>query len=344
MRIILITLALWLPFSLTAQTFDTLQLLSSTAVYFDFGKAEIRTDADSTLQLFIKTLPENIDSIYITAHTDSIGNPQRNLLLSQKRAQAVIDTLIRMGIDSSWFAIDVFGEGDPIARNSSEEGRQQNRRATVEAFRTIKMRYMSGKIVDPKTGEGIKNANVIVRSRISRDSVFTDSTGTFKAKAPLGGVVGIDVFAEDYFFETLMKKLTGKQEELRVELQSLEAGASVDLKNFYFHGGVAILLDRSKPELSKLLRFMQYNQDLKIEIAGHVNVPNQPPVSTQSPSYMLSVKRSKLVYDYLITNGIAEERIKFKGYGNWKMRFPNARSNADQQANRRVEIKVLSLK
>ncbi|MEM6699634.1 MAG: OmpA family protein, partial [Bacteroidota bacterium] len=208
MRTILATLVLLLSFSLSAQTFDTLQLLASTAVYFDFGKAEIRNDADSTLHFFVEDLPENVDSIYITAHTDSIGNPQRNLLLSHKRAQVVIDTLTNMGMDSSLFAIDVFGERDPIAKNSSEEGRQQNRRATIEAFRTIKMRYMSGKIVDPKTGEGIENANVIVRSRISRDSVFTDSTGTFKAKAPLGGVVGIDVFAEDYFFETLMKKLS----------------------------------------------------------------------------------------------------------------------------------------
>jgi len=343
MRIILTAFLLSLPFFSLAQTFDTLQLLSSTAVYFDFGKAGIRTDADSTLHFFVENLPKNVDSIYITAHTDSIGNPQRNLLLSRKRAQAVIDTLTRIGIDSSWFEIDVFGEGDPIAQNDSEEGRQQNRRATIEAFRTIKMRYMSGKVVDPETGKGIENANVIVRSKISRDSVFTDSTGAFKAKAPLVGVVGVDVFAEDYFFETLMKKLGGQKEELQVEMKSLEAGASVDLKNFYFHGGVAILLDRSKPELSKLLRFMQYNKDIKIEIAGHVNVPNEPPVSTQSPSYTLSVRRSKLVYDYLIANGIEEERIKFKGYGNWKMRFPNARSNADQQANRRVEIKVLSV-
>jgi len=343
MKLTLTILLLSLTFSLSAQTFDTLQLLSSTAVYFDFGKAEIRTDADSSLRFFVENMPKTVDSIYVTAHTDSIGNPQRNLLLSRKRANAVIDTLTRMGIDSNWFEVDVFGERDPVSKNSSKEGRQRNRRATIEAFRTIKMKYITGKIVDLKTGEGIENANVIVRSKISRDSVFTDSTGTFKAKAPLGGIVGVDVFAEDYFFETLMKKLGGKKEELKVELQSLEAGASVDLKNFYFHGGVAILLDRSKPELPKLLRFMQYNKDLKVEIAGHVNVPNEPPVNTQSPSYTLSVKRAKLVYDYLVENGVEEERMKFKGYGNWKMRFPQARSNTDQQANRRVEIKVLSL-
>ncbi|MEM8524297.1 MAG: OmpA family protein [Bacteroidota bacterium] len=343
MKLTLISLFLATTFSLSAQTFDTLQFLSSTVVYFDFAKADIRADADSTLQLFVENLPENIDSVYITAHTDSIGNLQSNLRLSRKRAKAVIDILVLMGIDSSLFDIDVFGERDPIAANYSEEGRQQNRRATIEAFRTITIGYMSGKIVDPETGEGIENANVIVRSKISRDSVFTDSTGTFKAKAPMGGVVGIDVFAEDYFFETLMKRLSGKQEEVKVNLQSLKAGASVDLKNFYFKGNSPELLKRSEPELPKLLRFMNYNEDLKIEIAGHVNVPNSPPVPTRSFSYKLSVARAQAVYNYLIKNGISEERMEFKGYGNWKMRFPTARSLEDQEANRRVEIKVLSV-
>ncbi|MEL6944703.1 MAG: OmpA family protein [Bacteroidota bacterium] len=191
MKTFFTSLVLLLAFSLSAQTFDTLQFLSSTVVYFDFAKSEIRSDADSTLRFFMENLPKKVDSIYITAHTDSIGNPQKNLILSQRRAQAVIDTLVRIGMDSSLFAIGIFGERDPIAQNSSEQGRQQNRRATIEAFRRIKMGYISGKILDPKTGKGIEHANVIVRSKISRDSVFTDSTGAFTAKAPLGGVVGI---------------------------------------------------------------------------------------------------------------------------------------------------------
>ncbi|MEM9885597.1 MAG: OmpA family protein [Bacteroidota bacterium] len=343
MRLHLVLLFSLLQISITAQTFDTLQLLSSAEVYFDFGQSDIRPDADSTLQSFVQNLAAATDSIYITAHTDSIGNPARNYILSQKRAAAVRDTLVRLGLPDSLFQIAVFGEQNPISSNQSEAGRQRNRRASIDAFRKVKMRYISGQITDPTTGKGIES-DVIVRSKIHRDSVHTDSAGYFKAKAPAAGVVGIDVFAKDYFFETLMQRITTKNEPIDVKLQPLAAGASIDLKNFYFVGNEAVLLKSSQPELPKLLRFMQYNKDLKIEIAGHVNRPNALPVGTQTFSYQLSVDRAKMVYEYLEANGISTDRMKYKGYGNWKMRYPNARSAKQQAANRRVEIKVLSVK
>ncbi len=80
---------------------------------------------------------------------------------------------------------------------------------------------------------------------------------------------------------------------------------------------------------------------LKIEIAGHVNHPNLPPVSETSWEYKLSVARAKLVHDYLLENGIPQNRIIYKGYGNWEMRFPHARTEEQMALNRRVEIRIL---
>ncbi len=51
--------------------------------------------------------------------------------------------------------------------------------------------------------------------------------------------------------------------------------------------------------------------------------------------------RALVVYNYLLRYGISEERISYKGYGNWEMRFPNAQTERQQSANRRVEIKIL---
>ena len=86
---------------------------------------------------------------------------------------------------------------------------------------------------------------------------------------------------------------------------------------------------------------MQLSPKMKIEIAGHVNFPNRPPVVEESFEYKLSVARAKMVYEFLLKNGIEEDRISFKGYGNWEMRFPNAISEQQQAQNRRVEIRVL---
>jgi flagellar motor protein MotB len=85
---------------------------------------------------------------------------------------------------------------------------------------------------------------------------------------------------------------------------------------------------------------MQINSTLDIEIAGHVNHPNRPPVVKESWEYKLSEARAKLVYDYLLENGIPAERVSWKGYGNWEMRYPHATSETDMALNRRVEIRV----
>ena len=116
---------------------------------------------------------------------------------------------------------------------------------------------------------------------------------------------------------------------------------SQHIQNLYYVGNQDTLLPISKPELPKVLRFMQINEDLKIEIAGHVNHPNRPPVTKDSWEFDLSVRRAKMVYNYLIENQIDSARVTFKGYGNYEMRYPEARSQKEQSLNRRVEIRVV---
>ncbi len=66
--------------------------------------------------------------IEILGHTDDVGDDQDNLLLSQNRAQSVADYLISRGISSSRLSAIGYGESRPIAENTTEEGRAQNRR------------------------------------------------------------------------------------------------------------------------------------------------------------------------------------------------------------------------
>jgi flagellar motor protein MotB len=82
------------------------------------------------------------------------------------------------------------------------------------------------------------------------------------------------------------------------------------------------------------------NPDAAVEIAGHVNYPNQPPVTKSSWEWDLSVRRARLVYTWLIDNGIDPNRLIYNGYGNHQMRFPNATREEQMSQNRRVEIIV----
>ena len=66
--------------------------------------------------------------VHFVGHTDNIGNDQDNLLLSQRRAKAVYDYLMQLGIAGDRLSYKGYGESRPIAGNQSEEGRARNRR------------------------------------------------------------------------------------------------------------------------------------------------------------------------------------------------------------------------
>lgn len=322
--------------------FDSLELIHSDRVYFDFGKYDLRPASDSVLhEIMSRFDAEDNFYIHITAHTDAIGTNQNNQILSNNRGNAVLNFLTSHGWPQEKVQVNEYGEEQPVADNDSDDGRQQNRRATIDVFRKDSYVTVKGLVKDKETGKGLC-AKIIVKGKDLLDSTRTDTQGRFSFSVPENTVVGVDVFSKGYFYENKMLKAeAGKMPPLEVELPPAKAGEIADIKDLFYVGNQAVLLKKSEPILPKILSFMQVNPNMKIEIAGHVNVPNRPRVSKDSWEFDLSVNRAKLVYDYLIKNGIKADRINYQGYGNYEMRFPRAISETEQAQNRRVEIRVL---
>ena len=111
------------------------------------------------------------------------------------------------------------------------------------------------------------------------------------------------------------------------------------LRSFDFYGDKFNFLPTSKPSLKALLLFMEMNPTVKIEIEGHVNGPG---VRNSKSFKELSYNRAYAVKANLVKNGIAAERVDFKGYGNSHMLYPKPKSLFQESANRRVEIKIVS--
>lgn len=318
-----------------------LKPIAYTEVYFDFGKSNLDSNAVASLDSLFRQYEDGFHCS-ITAHTDSIGAYEANLKLSEKRARAVAGFAKQKGVVEDNIHIACFGEAKPKTFNDSEDHRRLNRRATVALKRPVPATSLEGIVKDPDSGDGVE-ADVIVHGKFFRDSVRTDTSGFFRARVPLGEVVGIDVYAEGFFMEsTMLRALPGKMQPVELSLRPAIPGEKVDIANLYFVGNKAVLLEKSEPELPKILRFMKVNPGLKIQIAGHVNFPNRPPVSKNTFEYKLSVARAKMVYDYLIENGISADRLEYEGYGNWEMVYPKATSETQQAKNRRVEIRVLA--
>ena len=324
-------------------------VLATEEVYFDFGRHELRPDDIARLESIIAQLEDHeYVLLKITAHTDAIGTDGANQLLSQKRGEAVKSFLITKGIPDSLMQVAVYGETKPVASNDDDEGRQKNRRATVEVLKktpSLPMSFVEGTVVDKETGIPIPST-VIIRSKSFRDSMQTDEKGYFRKEVPLNTVVGIDVYAPGYFFETQMLKVSGLNlPTLEFQLPPAAVGAIATIKDLFFEGNKAVLLKKSEPTLPKVLLFMQVNSDIKIEIGGHVNYPkNNSGAYTRGAGVFeqgLSDNRAKMVYDYLVTNGISKERMSWKGYSNTQMKFPYTNLEKEMAQNRRVEIKVL---
>jgi len=72
--------------------------------------------------------------IEISGHTDNVGSSSYNQKLSRERAKAVVDYLLRQNIAANRLVFEGYGMDQPIADNSTAEGRQQNRRTEFKVL------------------------------------------------------------------------------------------------------------------------------------------------------------------------------------------------------------------
>lgn len=118
--------------SLRAQQTDRGLVLTIGDVLFDAGKTSVGPGAQRSIDKlaeFLKTYPKR--NVLIEGHSDSLGNEEFNLKLSQQRADAVRDLLVARGITSQRIRTKGYGARFPIVDNDTSVGRQQNRRVEV---------------------------------------------------------------------------------------------------------------------------------------------------------------------------------------------------------------------
>jgi OmpA-OmpF porin, OOP family len=105
-------------------------------ILFELNKATIQPIYSTILDDVATMMTKNPTyKLRIVGHADEIGGSQLNQLLSEKRAEACFDYLLSKGVSANRMSFNGYGEKTPVAPNTTEEGRQQNRRVTIEAFK-----------------------------------------------------------------------------------------------------------------------------------------------------------------------------------------------------------------
>ncbi|WDF24756.1 OmpA family protein [Fusobacterium nucleatum] len=104
-------------------------VLDDRALNFDFDKSFVKPQYDEMLTNLKEFITKNDYEVTIVGHTDYIASNEYNMGLSKRRAEAVKAKLIELGLDPSRIvAIVPRGEEEPVADNSTTEGRAKNRR------------------------------------------------------------------------------------------------------------------------------------------------------------------------------------------------------------------------
>ncbi len=102
-------------------------------INFDTGKSTIKSESQSIVNELFKMLNDNPTmKITIEGHTDNVGNSESNKTLSGQRAASVKTALINMGISADRIKTIGYGQYQPIADNSTEDGKAKNRRVEIK--------------------------------------------------------------------------------------------------------------------------------------------------------------------------------------------------------------------
>ncbi|WYA37066.1 OmpA family protein [Fusobacterium nucleatum] len=132
-------------------------VLDDRALNFDFDKSYVKPQYDEMLTNLKEFITKNDYEVTIEGHTDYIASNQYNMGLSKRRAEAVKAKLIELGLDSSRIvAIVPRGEEEPVADNSTTEGRAKNRRVEFKLVKrgsTGEKNTEDSRVIDVKKEE-----------------------------------------------------------------------------------------------------------------------------------------------------------------------------------------------
>ncbi|MBX2843065.1 MAG: OmpA family protein [Flammeovirgaceae bacterium] len=199
-----------------------------------------------------------------------------------------------------------------------------------------------GKVLNGKTGESLEASIHFETFPDGKEAGIAQTdpkTGEYKIVLPYGKDYGFNAKASNFIAisDHLDLSKTADYQEIRRDLKllPLEIGTTVRLNNIFFETGNSALKEASFSELKKVVKLLEENPKMKIEISGHTDN-----VGSEESNLKLSEERSEAVTSYLKSQNIVSDRIVNKGYGETKPLSDNNTEEGKQQ-NRRVDFTIL---
>ncbi|NJK83707.1 MAG: OmpA family protein [Saprospiraceae bacterium] len=218
------------------------------------------------------------------------------------------------------------------------------------AARPTPVTYVRATIKDATTKMPIPQAQaafVNLKTQQTHLAIQADTEGEFLVVLPIGDDFSLNVRSDGYLFYSAYFALAESSTldapfELKILLYAIAEEATeivvnppIVLKNIFFAINSAQLLPESFTELAQLYDLLIAQPQLSIQINGHTDN-----VGNEKDNLILSEARAKAVYAFLLAKGIAEKRLRYKGFGETKPIDTND-SEAGRRNNRRTEFEVI---
>lgn len=229
---------------------------------------------------------------------------------------------------------------------SREESRSKSKLYTTSIPQKMQVKkrgnVVRGTVSDAKTKLPIRaQVELFDLKTNSRVSVFESDSinGNYLAVIPGLSQYALHISEPGYLFHSLHFNYEEKDQDqplvINLELQPISKNATAVLNNIFFDFNKADLNERSFSELNEVVKFLQTNPTVKVEISGHTDN-----VGNETYNKQLSLQRAQSVVNYLVTHEIAAARLTQKGFGSQHPIKPND-TEENKQANRRIEFRIL---
>ncbi|MEO8823356.1 MAG: OmpA family protein [Ginsengibacter sp.] len=209
-------------------------------------------------------------------------------------------------------------------------------------LRPLKTLWAEGKVYDNKTKAGLPSTVILtdVDTRQTISKLQTDEDGNYLVTIPVGKNYAFNVHRKGYLFYSQNYDMSNISSDsvyhVDIPLEPIEANAKVILKNVFFDTKKTELKPESVSELDDVVRLLNENPNMKIQISGYTDN-----IGTPADNLKLSTGRALSVVNYLLYKSVRKDRLTYKGFGEAN---PIASNDTEEgrAMNRRTELRVVS--
>lgn len=214
-----------------------------------------------------------------------------------------------------------------------------------EEIRPERVSYLRGRVFDSETRRRLKARYELINLTTGEtvDRAATTDDGQFLVCLPSGFTYGLNVSAEGFLFYSENFPFKDEYTDYKplvknIYLNLIKTGEKLILNNVLFNINSSEILRASYPELDKLLRLLNENIGLRVEIGGHTDDTGSDELNQK-----LSEDRALAVVRFLTARGVDPSRLSYKGYG--KSLPVNDNTTAEgRRLNRRTEVVIVDIR